>query len=377
MIRIPVGPTLEDSILAFDRMMKKSTRQTFSYLGRESSFVKQRFKSDSLLARASRQGGKAFIQYPVKSRAGFKAVCLGNVLVDVLVKPVDKLPPVGGLLATDHVEMALGGCASNTAVALSRLGVPTSLWGKVGKDAFSTFALEQLREAKVDVSGMKADPKVSTSATVVLVDSKARRSFLHSVAANDHIYRRDLSLPKLSRFSHLHIGGYFLFPKLDGAPMAAILREAQKKGLTTSLDTAWDMKNRWMKALKPCLPYLDYFMPSEREVKMLLGHTNTVKAAKAFLALGAKCVMVKLGEKGSYLMNRQGESFHVRAFKPRVVDTTGAGDCFCAGFIKGLSLGWPLMRCLQLGNAAGACAVSALGATTGLKSFQQVKSHLK
>jgi sugar/nucleoside kinase (ribokinase family) len=297
--------------------------------------------------------------------------------VDVLVKPVDRLPPVGGLLATDHVEMALGGCASNTAVALSRLGVSTSLWGKVGKDPFSSFAMDQLKEAGVEVSGMSEDPRVSTSATVVLVDSKARRSFLHSVAANDHIYQRDLKLSKLRTFKHLHIGGYFLFPKLDGAPMAAILREAQRKGLTTSLDTAWDMKNRWMKALNPCLPYLDFFMPSEREVKMLLGYTNPVKAAKAFLALGAKCVVVKLGEKGSYLMNRRGESYHVPAFKPPVVDTTGAGDCFCAGFIKGLCLEWDLKRCLRLGNAAGACAVSALGATSGLRSFSQVREYLK
>jgi len=301
---------------------------------------------------------------------------LGNVLVDVLVKPVDKLPPKGGLLATDHVEMALGGCASNTAVALSRLGVSTSLWGKVGEDPFSAFALGQLKEAGVEISGMRADPKVSTSATVVLVDSKARRSFLHSVAANDHIYLKDLNLSHLQTFTHLHVGGYFLFPRLDGPPMARILRTAQERGLTTSLDTAWDMKNRWMKALKPCLPYLDYFMPSEREVKMLLGYTNPIKAAKAFLALGAKCMVVKLGEKGSYLMNRRGDSLHVPAFKPRVVDTTGAGDCFCAGFIKGLSLEWDLKRCLQLGNAAGACAVSALGATRGISSFEQVRSML-
>ena len=307
----------------------------------------------------------------------FKVVCLGNVLVDVLVKPVDKFPPPGGLLPVRHVEMALGGCASNTAVALSRLGVSTSLWGKVGKDPFSAFALKQLKEAGVEVSGMKADPGVSTTATVVLVYSKARRSFLHSVAANDHIYQRDLNLFHLSTFSHLHVGGYFLFPRLDGPPMAKILRAAQERGLTTSLDTAWDMKNRWMKALKPCLPYLDYFMPSEREVKMLLGYTNPVKAAKAFLALGAKCAVVKMGEKGSYLMNSQGETYHVPAFKPRVVDTTGAGDCFCAGFIKGLSLKWDLRRCLQLGNATGACAVSELGATTGIRSFQQVGRYLK
>ncbi len=310
-------------------------------------------------------------------RKPFRALCLGNVLVDVLVKPVDKLPPSGGLLSVKHVELALGGCASNTSVALSRLGVKTSLWGKVGRDHFSQFALEELNRSGVNTSGMVRDPRVSTSATVVLVDSKARRSFLHSVAANDHIHRSDLKISRLFTFNHLHIGGYFLFPALDGAPMARILREAQQEKLTTSLDTAWDLKGRWMKVLKPCLPYLDYFVPSQREVKMLLGYTNPVKAAKVFIQMGCKCVVVKMGERGSYFLTRNQQSARVRAFKTNVVDTTGAGDCFCAGFIKGLSLKRGLEECLRLGNAAGACAVSKLGATAGLQSFQQVCRYLK
>ena len=158
--------------------------------------------------------------------------------------------------------------------------------------------------------------------------------------------------------------------------MADILKQAKKKGLTTSLDTAWDLKGRWMKALKPCLPYLDYFMPSEREVKMLLGYTNPVKAAKAFLKLGTGAVVLKLGEKGSYFLNHKGLEIRVPAYRTKVVDTTGAGDCFCAGFIKGLSLGWDLKKSLQLGNAAGASAVEALGATAGIHSFAQVSKSL-
>jgi sugar/nucleoside kinase (ribokinase family) len=308
-----------------------------------------------------------------KTKKPYRVVCLGNVLVDILVKPVQKLPPVGGLLPVDRVEMALGGCASNTALALSRLGVPTSLWGKLGRDFFSEFALKELVKGKVEVSGLSIDPQCSTSATVVLVDPKAQRSFLHSVAANDHIYRRDIQTSKLSRFSHLHIGGYFLFPALDGRPMADILRIAQQKGLTTSMDTAWDLKNRWMKVLKPCLPYLDHFMPSEREVKQLLGHNRAVAAAQAFIQMGAKTVILKLGEKGCYFLDRHGNEFKVPAFKAKVVDTTGAGDSFCAGFIKGLSLGWDVESCLKLGNAAGACAVEALGATAGIQKWAQIR----
>ncbi len=294
------------------------------------------------------------------------------MLVDVLVKPVDRLPAKGGLLPVNHIEMAMGGCASNSAIVLKRLGVKTSLWGKLGRDSFGDFAFSQLRKEGIELSGMVRDKKVSTSATVVLVDSKARRSFLHSVAANDHIHRSDLKLSRFSTFDHLHIGGYFLFPKLDGVPMAAILREAQRKGLTTSLDTAWDLKGRWMKVLKPCLPYLDFFMPSEREARMLLGHVQPVRAARTFLSMGARCVVLKLGLKGSYLLNKEGVELKISSYKTRVVDETGAGDSFCAGFIKGLSLGWGLKRCLQLGNAAGACAVGALGATAGISHFQQV-----
>jgi sugar/nucleoside kinase (ribokinase family) len=90
------------------------------------------------------------------------------------------------------------------------------------------------------------------------------------------------------------------------------------------------------------------------------------------LKRGAGAVIIKKGEKGSYFLNRGGLEIKVPAYRAKVVDTTGAGDCFCAGFIKGLSLGWDLKKSLRLGNAAGACAVEALGATTGIHSLKQV-----
>jgi sugar/nucleoside kinase (ribokinase family) len=302
----------------------------------------------------------------------YKVICLGNVLVDILAKPVDRLPPRGGLLPVGHIELAMGGCASNTAIVLSRLGVKTSLWGKLGRDDFGEYALRQLKREKVLTTGIVLDSKVSTSATVVLIHSDAQRSFLHSMAANDEISLGDIRVQAFAGFRHLHVGGYFLFPALDGPRMAKVLKAAQARGLTTSLDTAWDLKGKWLKTLKPCLPYLDYFMPSEREVKMLLGHVQPAKAARAFQTMGAKNVVIKLGEKGSYLLNRSGAEIKVPAFKAKVVDTTGAGDAFCAGFLKGLSLGLDYGKCLRLGNAAGARAVEALGATAGVKSFRQL-----
>jgi len=306
----------------------------------------------------------------------YKVVCLGNVLVDVLAKPVDRLPKPGSLLPVDRIELSMGGCASNTAIALSRLGVRTDLWGKLGRDDFGDYALRQLGREKVGVSGIRLDPKVATSATIVVVHSDAQRSFLHSMAANDEIGPGDIRFSAFRGISHLHVGGYFLFPALDGPRMARILQEARRRGLTTSLDTAWDLSGRWLKTLKPCLPHLDYFMPSEREVRMLLGHGHPARAARIFRKLGARNVVVKLGEKGSCMFAESGEEIRVPAFKTKVVDTTGAGDAFCAGFIKGLSLGLDGKGCLKLGNAAGAAAVTALGATAGVKSLAQIKKYL-
>jgi sugar/nucleoside kinase (ribokinase family) len=200
------------------------------------------------------------------------------------------------------------------------------------------------------------------------------------MAANDHIHPQDVHTHLIPSLNHLHIGGYFLFPALDGKPMARILQKARQKGVVTSLDTAWDLKGRWMKALRPCLPFLDYFMPSEREVGMLLPRLGAGKyrqAAAEFIRLGCRTVIIKRGEKGSYLLNWDGTEIQTPAFRTRVVDTTGAGDCFCAGFIKGLSLSWELKDCLRLGNAAGACAVKALGATAGIKNFAQINSLLE
>jgi sugar/nucleoside kinase (ribokinase family) len=306
----------------------------------------------------------------------YKVACLGNVLVDVLVKPVRAFPRLGELLPVDRVEVAMGGCASNTAIVLSRLGVSTSLWGKLGRDFFGDYAAMNLKKTGVDISALRRDAKVSTSATLVLVNARGQRSFLHALAANDHIGLNDLSLKNLGGFHHLHVGGYFLFPKLDGRPMAEILRLARSRGLTTSLDTAWDLKGRWMRALQPCLPYLDYFMPSEREVKKLLGHCRLREAGRFFASRGVGCAIIKLGEKGAYLQTRSGGEIQAPAFKARVVDTTGAGDSFCAGFLKGLSMGWDLGECLKLANAAGACAVEALGATTGIRSFSQILKRI-
>jgi sugar/nucleoside kinase (ribokinase family) len=305
--------------------------------------------------------------------SAYSILCLGNVLADILVKPVDRLPAKGGLMLVSDIRAALGGCASNTAAALGKMGARVAILGKVGRDAYGRYVVGELRKAGVDTRRVLTDATTPTSATLVLVDRKGQRSFLHSVAANAELVRREVVPSLFKGFRHLHVGGYFLFPGLDGAPMGGLLKKARRMGLVTTLDTAWDIEGRWMKALAPCLPHLDYFLPSELEVGKLLGHRDIRRAARTFTGMGVGCVIIKRGSKGAFLRHRDGREVSVPALRVRVADTTGAGDCFCAGFIKGLSLGWGLERCLGLACAAGACAVREVGATAGIHSFSQVR----
>lgn len=128
-----------------------------------------------------------------------------------------------------------------------------------------------------------------------------------------------------------------------------------------------------MRALTPVLPYLDIFMPSEAEARRLAGRRTPRQLAEFFQRRGVGCFVLKQGARGSYARDARGREIRAPAFRVPVRDATGAGDCFCAGFLKGFSLGLSLGECLILGNAAGACAVSALGATTGLRSFAQLR----
>jgi sugar/nucleoside kinase (ribokinase family) len=215
-------------------------------------------------------------------------------------------------------------------------------------------------------------PKTPTGATVVLVDSKAQRSFLHSVASNAELSPREVTPRLLKGFDFLHVGGYFLFPGLEGVPMGRLLKSAKQYGLVTSLDTAWDIHGRWMKALAPCLPHLDYFLPSEREVRYLVGRMTPRRAAEVFLRRGVGCVVIKMGEKGAYLRHKEGWELHQPARQTKAVDTTGAGDCFCAGFLKGLTLERALPECLKIACASGSLAIQTLGATEEIHSWAQV-----
>lgn len=300
-----------------------------------------------------------------------QVACLGIFVADVVGKPIDAFPAKGTLAAVERMELHVGGCAANTGLGLAKLGIPVATLGRIGADGFGDFLLHTLSAASVNIGGMVRGGSEATSATMVAVDAAGERTFLHYPGANAAYTAADVDWTIIEAADILHIGGPFLMPRFIGDGCAETLRRAKSLGKTTTLDTVWDPSGRWMTVLEPSLPFLDYLLPSWEEARHLTAHDNPADIAQVFLDKGVGCVGLKLGERGSYLRTASGEEWTLPAVAVEAVDALGAGDAWAAGFLCGLSRGWALERVAQFANAVGACAVQALGATTGIRSFAE------
>lgn len=302
-------------------------------------------------------------------------VCLGILVADVVGKPVDEIPERGKLVLVDRMELHTGGCASNTGVALAKIGVDTAVIGKVGDDGFGDFMISRLERSGIDASRVVRDSEAATSATMVMVHGDGERSFIHYIGANAALKKADVDMDFVKKAKILHVAGAFLMPGFDGQPTADILREAQQAGVITSLDTAWDSRGNWMKLLEPCLPFIDYAVPSIEEARMCTGKHEPADVAKVLMEKGVRTVALKMGDQGCYIKSTDTE-LRIPIFKVKAVDGTGAGDAFAAGFLTGIVNGWDLERTGKFANAVGAFCVTALGATAGIPDQATIEAFI-
>ena len=304
-------------------------------------------------------------------------ICLGILVADIVGRPLRSVPDPGRLVLVDEMSLHTGGCAINTATALARLGLPVDVIGKIGTDSFGDFVLNALAERGISSIGVTRDSQVGTSATMVMVSQDGERRFVHYLGANAHLTLADVDLSMVEAGSILHIAGSLVMPGIDGEPTAELLRHARAAGVTTFLDTVWDDTGRWMDTLAPCLPYVDYFVPSLPEGQALTGKDAPTEVARALLACGVKTVGLKMGVDGCLVLSAGGQMLRIPAFQVDVVDATGAGDAFAAGFIAGVWQEWDLEKTARFANAVGALSVTGLGASGGVRSLSETISFME
>lgn len=309
----------------------------------------------------------------------FDVACVGVLVADTVVKTVDRLPGTGKLAVYENISLFSGGCASNAAIDLAKLGAKAAIVGMVGRDGFGAFLKSELQKYGVDTRGLRESGEASTSASVAIIDGGGERSFLHSYGANGVFREKDVDYSVIDESAIVFVAGCMLMPSFDGCDCAAVLKYAKEQGKITALDTAWDDKGRWMKTLAPCMKHIDYFIPSINEAQLLSGKETPKECADAFFLTGVGSVVIKLGSDGCYYQKDSSDKgIYLPTYESfKAADTTGAGDSFCAGFLFGLSRGMDIADCCRLGNAVGTHCVMAVGSSTGIRSFEETEKFMR
>jgi len=302
---------------------------------------------------------------------------IGAAIVDVLVGPVNASVFEKGSQAMKMSKMSFGGDALNEAVALSKLGVAVELISKVGQDETGERVLQYLEKSRVDTSRVVQQEDLVTGINVVLVDDKAERHFL----TNPQSSLRRLALEDVEPYAEeaadiVSFASMFVSPLLDIPAMESLFKQIKSKpGRVLVADMTKAKNGELLEDLKGLLTYVDYLLANEAEAALITGCNDVNKNLESLLGAGAKCVVIKCGSKGC-LIGTPEAVIKVAAYPvEQVVDTTGAGDCFAAGFLWGLSQGLSLEACGKLACATASFAVECVGATDGITSVEEIKKR--
>ncbi len=273
----------------------------------------------------------------------------------------------------DEASLVVGGSGAIAACGAARLGLRVAFVGVVGDDEFGRFMLGELAARGIDTRGCVVDPTRPTGVSVILSRGEDRAILTAPGTVGDlrgELVDRDL----LRSSRHVHVSSYFLQRSLR-PDLPELFREAHAAGATTSIDPNWDPAGRWDGGLLELLGQTDCFFPNSLEARAISG-IDDVDVAAGVLAEHGGIVAVKFGQGGGLVMAGQ-EVARSESIPAEVVDTTGAGDSFDAGFLAGRLNGWPLPRCLRLAVACGSLSTRAAGGTGGQPTMEEALSALE
>ena len=361
-----------------------------------------------------------------------EVVVAGHICLDIIPRfTVDAGPALAAYLSPGRLSeigpaaLSTGGAVSNTGLSLHRLGVDTRLMGKTGDDLFGRTILDIVRSHGPELAqGMIVVPQETSSYTVVINPPHIDRMFLHCAGANHTFGANDVRYDVLAEARLFHLGYPPLLGKLyadEGREMIELFRCVRETGVTTSLDMTMpdpagpSGQVDWKGIMGRCMPLVDLFLPSVEEWLFMVDRPRfdelSATAAggdlvaalqpqeiralgKKALEMGAKIVVLKLGERGIYMRTANdlsgmgrgspadlpawcGRELWSPCFIPdMLVGTTGAGDATIAGFLAALLRGAAPERALTIAAAVGACNVEAADALSGVRSWQETLARI-
>jgi sugar/nucleoside kinase (ribokinase family) len=293
--------------------------------------------------------------------AEMSAIAMGVHVLDTLVRPVESIPEGQGGALVEEIRMTAAGSAGGTALILARLGANVRSAGAIGTDPPGDMLVSLLERDGVDTSLLVRREETQTSASVLPIRPDGSRPAFHVVGANATYGPDDVDWDAVGDATHLHLGG----PEFMGGEAAAqILGAARERGILTSADILAPGDMGVLEWIAAALPHLDYLLPNDEQVLGFTGESDLVAGCRALVERGVGCVAATCGGDGVVVVDGNEEE-RVPAFAVDVVDTTGCGDAFSAGFLRGLSLGRDRRGAAVLGCATAAFVAQGLGTDYG------------
>jgi sugar/nucleoside kinase (ribokinase family) len=289
---------------------------------------------------------------------------VGEINPDIVVSDPDPVPVFGQAeRIVASISLVPGSSSVIAAMGAARLGLRVAMVGVVGDDAFGRFMLDAMQGRGIDTAACRVATGRPSGASVIL-GSATNRAILTATGTIADTRTDDVPPALLARARQVHVGSYFLQPGL-AAGVPGLFAAARAGGATTSLDPNWDPSGTWDGGFPAALSCTDVLLPNAAEAIRLAGIDDVEDAARA-LAAGSRTVAVKLGPEGALGVAGGGPVVRVPApTAGSIVDTTGAGDSFDAGFLAAWLAGAGLEEALRFAVACGTLSTRAAGGTDG------------
>ena len=299
----------------------------------------------------------------------------GELNIDAIMGGVKQMPVFGKEILAERYEEVAGSSTGNCACTAASLGLKTAIFSRLGTDNPGQIVLRALKKYDMDLSFLDINENYRTGITVSL-SSDVDRAMITCFGDTIDCFDAEEIPIDTANARHLHVGSFFLQPRVR-KNLAGVFEKARAMGMTTSLDAGWDEHGKWHDSLDAVLAHTDFFFPNESEACAITGETDPKKAAVELAALGCNAV-VKIGSEGSvYCAKGSKEVLCVPAYQTKVVETTGAGDSFNAGFLYGHIKGWEIGECMKLGNAVGALSVMRAGGSDNCPTLEEALDTIR
>lgn len=308
--------------------------------------------------------------------SGYDLVCIGVAIMDSIIKGFVPEPVSATGYIAESCSLSAGGDAVNESIASAKLGMRTAILCSLGNDPAGNNIVDELQKNGVSTDLILRSDEHPTPVTTIFVAEDGNRKSITN-GAHRYNFHPEQYEESFTDTKAVILGSLFRAPFNDPEVIRQVVSAAKRNGVLVFADTKLPNFIRLgLDDISDILPMIDFITPNEDEARYYTGKEDPEEMADVFLEKGAQNVIIKLGGRGCFFKNRE-FSMNVPAFAVEVVDATGAGDNFIAGFVSEIVSGSTIREALRFASACGAICSTAVGAGSGLQNKEQVLALLK